>query len=332
MPPETTPQTAIPLKARIRALLQPPAVYGVVALFLIGMAAFVFMYAYMESLIAPRLQAAAAAAAVPESDAFEGIELAAKAAVVVDLASGQTLYARNADAQLPLASLTKVPMALAVSEVLPPESHITIPYDTAPAGALAHMGAGESWKVRDVINLTLVASSNNGAEILAHAANAALRQKYPEAPETGATVWRMNNLAQELQLQNTYFINPSGLDESTTQSGAYGSARDMATLFGYAALSKPDVFAGTAEGGLLLSNESGATASAVNTNEALGAIPGLIMGKTGFTDLAGGNLAVVFDVGLGHPIVVVAMGSTRDGRFEDVKALIQAARKAIIKE
>jgi D-alanyl-D-alanine carboxypeptidase len=56
-------------------------------------------------------------------------------------------------------------------------------------------------------------------------------------------------------------------------------------------------------------------------------IPGLIAAKTGYTDLAGGNLVAAFDIHLGHPIIIAVLGSSRDGRFEDVRALIEAARK-----
>ena len=105
----------------------------------------------------------------------------------------------------------------------------------------------------------------------------------------------------------------------------------MATLFAYAASAQPSLFSGTAQNGLLLNDAYGnGRVTASNTNDAQGAIPGLIMGKTGLTDLAGGNLAVVFDVGLAHPMVAVVLGSTESGRFEDVQKLVVAARKALI--
>ncbi len=68
---------------------------------------------------------------------------------------------------------------------------------------------------------------------------------------------------------------------------------------------------------------------AFNTNEALGEIPGLLMGKTGFTDLAGGNLAVVFEAGPARPIVVVVLGSTREGRFADMRILVETTLRAL---
>jgi D-alanyl-D-alanine carboxypeptidase len=63
-----------------------------------------------------------------------------------------------------------------------------------------------------------------------------------------------------------------------------------------------------------------------NTNEALEHLPGLIASKTGYTDLAGGNLAIVFDKGIGHHFVAVVLGSSRQGRFSDMRALMEAVR------
>ena len=273
------------------------------------------------------VQTAAVAGAL---DPFSGLSLLAKAAIVIDIKTGKTLFELNPDVQLPLASLTKVPLALAVAEVLRNDDVVTIPYDTAPAGSAERLAQGEKWKVRDIIDFTLMASSNGGAEILAGAADGRLHELYPDSPEQDATLWRMNQLAGSLGLTRTYFLNASGLDISTTQSGAYGSARDMAHLFAYAASAQPSLFAGTARDGMVLTSVNGRDhTSAFNTNKAEGAIPGLVLGKTGFTDLAGGNLAVVFDVGLGEPVVAVVLGSTYEGRFEDMQKLVAATRETI---
>jgi D-alanyl-D-alanine carboxypeptidase len=50
----------------------------------------------------------------------------------------------------------------------------------------------------------------------------------------------------------------------------------------------------------------------------------MLLSKTGFTDLAGGNLAIVFDAGVNHPVAVVVLGSTEDSRFTDVSELVGA--------
>ena len=55
----------------------------------------------------------------------------------------------------------------------------------------------------------------------------------------------------------------------------------------------------------------------------------MIGSKTGFTDLAGGNLVIVVDIGIDHPVIIAVLGSTYDGRFVDVEALIGASVDAI---
>jgi D-alanyl-D-alanine carboxypeptidase len=275
-----------------------------------------------------RIQQTAAVAAT--EDPFANIRIDARAAYVLDLKTGDVLYSRNPDAQLPLASLTKVPLAIAVSEVLAPDAAIKIPrYTTAQNGTSEHLSTGDIWRIKDILDFTLIGSSNDGADILAAAADPLISNAHAAAPRKGGTLWRMNDLARELDLKNTYFLNASGLDESVTQAGAYGSARDMAVLFAYAATEWPSVFAGTTKDGLLLTSVRGGTAAASNTNNALGSISGLIMGKTGLTDLAGGNLVIVFDVGLAHPVAAVVLGSTQDGRFEDMKHIVAATYAAI---
>ncbi|KKU27198.1 MAG: Serine-type D-Ala-D-Ala carboxypeptidase [Candidatus Magasanikbacteria bacterium GW2011_GWA2_46_17] len=270
------------------------------------------------------------AAAAAEENPFEELSLVSKAAIVIDLKKNKVLFAKNQDVQLPLASLAKIAMVLAVSDSLSTSTMLTIPRDTAPEGNAERLAKGERWRVQDIIDFTLLSSSNEGAEILANAAETAIRLKYPDAAEDASTVWRMNALARELLLQQTFFLNASGLDISPTLSGAYGSARDVAALFAYAASKHLSVFSKTANDGIVLTSANGrSTARAFNTNEAYGEIPGLIMGKTGLTDLAGGNLAIVFDADLGHPVVVVVLGSTRDGRFSDMRQLVSKTREMI---
>ena len=272
-----------------------------------------------------------AAAAPAPFDPFATIQIKGKAGIVIDIPTGRTLYDKNSDVPLPLASLTKAALALVVAEALPLDSIITIPYYAGGSTGEEHLSKGEKWRGEDVIDFTLVTSSNTGAKILSEAADSVIRERYPEFPSGGAALSRMNTLVKELGLQYTYFLNISGLDISATQAGSYGSARDMAKLFAYAASAQPSLFSGTAQNDLLLSDANGnGRVAASNTNDAQGAIPGLIMGKTGLTDLAGGNLVVVFDVGLAHPMVAVVLGSTESARFQDVQKLVVAARKAII--
>ena len=274
-------------------------------------------------------QAAAAHVLLANPSPFQNVTLQAKAAYVQDLTTGKVLYEHNADVQLPLASITKVALVLVISEVLQPDENVIISRDAVMRGEGGGLGTGDTWLVGDLIDFTLLASSNAGAEALADAADAKLLLKYPDAPESHATVWRMNALAKDLGLTKTYFLNGSGLDASKTQPGSVSSARDVGVLFLHVSNTARELFKSTAERGLQLGPQNGKPKTTVNTNEALPDIPGLIMGKTGYTDLAGGNLAILFDVSPGHPVVAVVLGSTHDGRFEDMKKLVDAGRASV---
>jgi len=313
---------------RARSLLERSM--GPVALVLVFCASATGAIVYFSSSGAPVDAQTSSTVIATEPDPFAAVSLQGESAYVLDLSDGHVLYSLNPDTQLPLASMTKVATVLAVSQVLTPDSLITIPFDTSPPGSAERLAAGTTWRLQDVINFTLIASSNAGADILAAAAEDAIRRKYPQATPGSATLWRMNDIARQLGLANTYFLNDNGLDISTTQAGAFGSARDVAKLFAYAATSAPAIFAGTTQNNMALtSSVDGSKTSAFNTDLALSAIPGIIMGKTGYTDLAGGNLGIVFDVGPAHPVVAVVLHSTEDGRFDDMRKIVAASIAAV---
>ena len=308
---------------------------GGLTLALVFLAASSFTWVYLSEVPAQTAAAAEALVSAPapaslsDPDAFDGISLFGSSAIVVDMTESRTLFARSPDTQLPLASLSKVALALVVEDALDTETIVTIPFDTGyNSHAEGGLSEGQRWRLQDVIDFTLAVSSNSGANILAQIAAPAIQQKYPLAPKDGATIWRMNDLAHSLGLEHTYFLNSNGLDVSATQSGAYGSARDVATLFAYAASTTPEAFSATRLRQFTLHSVDGVTIKAVNTDEALPDLPDIVLGKTGFTQLAGGNLAVVFEHD-GHLISIVVLGSTYDGRFDDMKKLVSATQKAL---
>lgn len=304
---------------------------GVAALVLMFFASGSFTVAYLSSgrqVVSADTQTASAAATTAE-DPFASVSLIAEGAYVLDLTTNQVLYSKNPDSQLPLASLVKVPLVLAVSEALEPASVITIPPHRTPDGAAVRIPSGLRFRAQDLMDFTLVASSNEGASILTEAAEDGIRSKYPAATPSAAALWRMNDVAKNLGLSRMVFLSTNGLDQSDTQAGAYGSAHDVALLFGYAAQTLPALFEQTSRDTIKIRAVTGETVTAANTDEALPSIPGLIMGKTGYTGLAGGNLAVVFEVGPAHPVVAVVLHSTQNGRFSDMKKLVAATLAAI---
>ena len=71
-----------------------------------------------------------------------------------------------------------------------------------------------------------------------------------------------------------------------------------------------------------LKSESGFEHNFKNTNILIGKIPNLLFSKTGFTEIAGGNLVVIFKDKGGREIAVTLLGSTFDGRFADMEKIV----------
>lgn len=261
----------------------------------------------------PAVSAPVVAAIEPTPDVFAGTHINGEAAIVYDLKTGQVLFEKNAETQLPLASLTKMLTMYAASGTLAPTTPITIEQSTINDAADANLKVGETFAFADLARLALVASSNNGAEAIATAA---------QARSNNNTASLMAGAASAAGLSQTYAVNASGLDESTSVSGGYGSAHDVAVLAGALLTKAHDIAHATTESSISITSAAGVVHTLDNTNPDVVNIPNILFSKTGYTDLAGGNLAVVFDAAFNHPIAVVVLGSTRDARFSDVNQLI----------
>lgn len=242
----------------------------------------------------PAAQAASVAAYVPQD------ALKAQAAVIYDPTTGEFLYAKNEEMQLPLASITKLMTAAAILSKNDPAARV-------------HLG-DDVWTTEQLLKLGLVASSNDAIAAAAAATNSDI-------------VAAMNNEAKRLGLAQTYFLDPTGLDLTRTTAGAYGSARDVAVLAAAFLKAYPELFEITARDSITLTSQDRAV-TADSTSRPIHDIRGLIGAKTGYTRLAGGNLVAAFDLDIGHPLIAVVLNSTEDGRFDDMRALIQGVREA----
>jgi D-alanyl-D-alanine carboxypeptidase (penicillin-binding protein 5/6) len=257
---------------------------------------------------------AAAIESVP-ADPFSAVHLSGKAAIVVDLSTGNTLYSQNADAQLPLASLTKLLTLYEAQHVLQDASLVTISSSSLAQDGDYGLMEGETFKYSDLARFALVPSSNDAAEAIAEAAEAAKN----ETPEQF-----MQDAVRDAGLSHTIATNGTGLDIDATEAGAYGTARDIAKLASSFLRAAPEIARATTKGSVSVYSTAGTLHTLPNTNPDVGSMPGILLSKTGYTDLAGGNLAVVFDAGINHQIAIVVLGSTRDARFTDVEKLMHA--------
>lgn len=283
------------------------------------------------------IQAAAVASdAAPQTvvkNPFDNLELYAKSVYVWDINARQKLFSTNGDASLPLASVTKIMTALAAYDSYPPETKITITTSDLMMEGDTGLNVGETWTLEKLLEFSLVASSNDGASAIAATLGGLMNAPTSTdwALNKARFVERMNEKAHAIRLMQTTFQNESGLDGEGGLSGAYGSARDMAMLFEYVFRKHPELFTATAYSELDIRSENNILHHVANTNQEVTHIPGIIGSKTGYTDLAGGNLVVIVDIGIGHPVVIAVLGSTREGRFSDVEQLIAATTNAITK-
>ena len=262
------------------------------------------------------------------SATFKDVAITGKAAYVWDVANQRVLFKKNESEQLPLASLTKLMTALLAQEILEEKQKVSINETAIRQDGESGLMRDESFERLALSDLTLMSSSNDGAYALAYAAGTVLNDNNP----ANAFVQAMNIRAKEIGLTATYFKNPTGLDISTTEGGAYGTARDIAFLMEYIIDHEPGILAYTTKEEAEIFNTAGTLHDAENTNYYVDEIPGLIGSKTGYTDLAGGNLVVAFEAGLNRPVIIAVLGSTRQERFSDVLALVKASREYIAQE
>lgn len=255
---------------------------------------------------------------VKKTDYFAGINIEAKGIIVWDAKEDKIIFGKNEHMEMPLASLTKIMTVFLALES--GENKVVVSKEDVLSEGDSGLLVGEEWQPSELAKLTLVVSANDGASSLASAWVSMERAK----GSGGSFIGAMNARAKSLGLSEILFSNETGLDASLSLPGAYGSADNVAKLFYLAVKTYPAVFEATSQQEISVASLSNKIYKVKNTNRGVGEIPGVIASKTGFTDLAGGNLVVMFDAGLNHPVVSVVLGSTEKGRFDDIKKLIAA--------
>lgn len=153
-------------------------------------------------------------------------ELNCKNAIVMDTDSGRIIFSKNADSKVAMASLTKIMTAVIVLENCENlnEKLTVTEKDLEPIKnqdlVVANLEPGEEISVKDLLMCLLVPSAADAAMVLASHFGSNV-EKF---------VFMMNAKAKLLNLKNTHFINPHGMDEENH----YSTAKDMAILTKYA--------------------------------------------------------------------------------------------------
>lgn len=263
-------------------------------------------------------------------DILSEINIEASAVFVQDLTSGEIFYERDAYRPYPLASLTKLMVAKVAGDILRPDAVITIADKHLIGSGDGSLFAGERWSYKNLQAYTLIVSSNAGSRAIAD--EAYFKWKGERATSDSDFTTYLNDVAKTIGLKQSYFINATGLDTGEFVNGAYGSAQDVGTLFAEIFKTNPELIYDTSLNETTLNSLDGYRHRAKNTNEITQEIPALVASKTGYTLLAGGNLAIIFDVEIARPVVVVVLGSTRNGRFTDVIHLVRATQDYLDQE
>jgi len=239
-----------------------------------------------------------------------GPSIVARNAIVIDVATGDILYAKQADEQAPPASLTKLFTAAYALDMSSPDAEMTV--DAADLVGEANIGlhAGETLSLDTLLHGMLMASGNDAAMVVARSAAALTGDDHWQATQRFLDYANARDAA--LGLTETHLANPHGLDEA----GHYSSAHDIAAITLYIARNQPNLLAMAGS-----ASWSGDGHVFANTNQLLGRYPDLIAGKTGFTADAGYCLVEVAQRG-GRAVIAVLLGSTEDAWYTDATALL----------
>ena len=235
----------------------------------------------------------------------------AQAAMVCD-ERGNVLYSTNEDAQINMASVTKVMTAVVALESgqdLDATYRLTEPSDMPSAAVVAGYHAGQTSTLRDLMQVMLVRSANDAAYEVAVICGGS----------EAAFVQRMNDKAAELGMTSTHFENPHGLDAY----GHHSSVRDL-TLLGRYALQRYPFIAQTVALRSVTVPVGGVNATFETSDALLGEYRGMLGIKTG-----AGNTVTSFLGSArrqGTTLYTCVLGTqTLRGRFADTEALLDWA-------
>lgn len=232
-------------------------------------------------------------------NAFYFPEITAQGVYVVDLPSFTPILQRNKDQKLLPASTTKVITALVAYDIYKPEQEIRIK-KVLSEGQVMGLVEGEDITVENLLYGILVHSGNDAAYALAD--NYGF-EKF---------ITLMNEKARSLNMKNTHFENPAGLDNGNQYSTPFDLALAARELLKNQYLAK---IASTKE--ITISDSDFKYFHRLsNVNQLLGEIAGIGGLKTGYTEEAGENL-ISFYKKNGHQFIIVIIKSL--DRFQDTR-------------
>lgn len=243
------------------------------------------------------------------------VELTSKAAILMDYSTGNIIYSLNEHERLIPASITKIMTLLLTMEALDSgriklsDKVVISEYAASMGGTQIYLEPGETQTIEDLIRATTIRSANDAAVALAEAISG--------SNETFVKL--MNDRAKSLGMENTHFMNASGLPIDDHYTSAYDVALMSRELLKYDYLSKH--FLSYIED-IKVGRNKNDTQTMVNTNKLIRDYEGTTGIKTGSIDAAGYCVSASAKRGDLHLIAVILGAQTSNVRFNEAKKLL----------
>ena len=224
---------------------------------------------------------------------------------------------RRPSQQMRPASLTKILTSLIAIEELDKDAPVVFSSFAKAAGEKeSPVPVGEAFIRNNAIRFAVVESANDAAVALAEAVGRK-RGAFSFDDALSLFVQAANQKAKQLDMRNSQFQNPTGLDADNH----YTTAEDLFRLVSNSLETHPEIWEFSRENGADIRSLTGTSYHIAATNQLLSEFPGLMGGKTGLTDQAKGALILLYPVTPDHTAVIIILGS--DNRFEDGRKLIR---------
>ena len=243
------------------------------------------------------------------------LQVGGKSAVLMDLATGTVLYESNSHEALAPASVTKVMTMLLIMEAIDSgritwdEMVTASEAAAAKGGSQVYLKVGEQMKVTDMVKSIAVSSANDCACAMAEHI----------AGSEAAFVDMMNAKAKELGMEDTNFVNCTGLDDDDSAKAHRTSAYDIALMSRELLKNHPDIKKYTT---IWMDTVRDGAFGLSNTNKLIRFYSGATGLKTGFTSQAGYCLSASAQRD-GLELIAVVMGcETSNERFSACKAML----------
>lgn len=247
----------------------------------------------------------------------------AKSIVLFDFNSNDRVVDFESNKILAIASITKIMTGYLALKNIPPTSEIRMSKEAVETGgAIRHFTGGEIFSLNDVIEVMMTASSNDAAMSLAErVGNEKGGNNFNESIEIFVRL--MNETAKNLSMNNTLFINPTGLDASDHTASNYSTANDLEKLIKITRKETPMLWELSRNSEKSIFSDRGLKHNFMNINILAPRIIHFIGGKTGSTDAARDSVIELFEAPFGLERGLIVLSADPDGkRFEEALRII----------